>query len=53
MIEPKRDTEIHLLRRAQTIQPARIQEQAGARILGIIANVFHKQARFLGYFFFD
>src|SRR5260370_22628017 len=53
MIEPERDMEIDLLSWAQTIRSARVQELARTGILGVIANIFHEQARLLGYFLLD
>jgi hypothetical protein len=45
VIEPKRDVEIDLLRWVQVVQSARIEKLARTRILGVVANVLHKQAR--------
>jgi hypothetical protein len=51
MVESESDMKIDLLNRAQMIQSARIQELARTSILGIIADIFHKQAGLLGYLF--
>src|SRR5229473_4706574 len=53
MVESESDMKIDLLSRAQMIQSARIQELARTSILGVIADIFHKQAGLLGYLFFD
>src|SRR6202171_5706965 len=53
MVESEGDMKVDLLRRAQMIQSAGIQELARTSILGVIANIFHEQAGLLGYLFFD
>src|SRR5260370_7511761 len=45
--------EIELLSRGQAIASAGIQQLARARMLRVIANIFHKQARLLGHLPFD
>src|SRR5258706_4353784 len=45
--------EIELLSRGQAIDSAGIQQLARARMLRVIANIFHKQARLLGHLPFD
>jgi hypothetical protein len=53
MIEAKGDAEIDLLRLAQAIRSTRIQKLARSGILGVVANILHKQTSPLGHLFFD
>src|SRR5260370_25736714 len=53
MIEPESDMEIDLLRWAQALNTTRIEKLTRPRILGGIADIFYKQAGFLGYLLFD